>query len=434
SATPSPQAAAANDEAALVKTAKDLVSSALRILGTRDGERNVSLRIDAHNLRGHINQRLAALKPQHRVNYLNRAAADGSASIELDMDQSNIAELLAQTEAQLESLSTSIDAGSDGQEEKTPSADTSLSKQASKSGSSKGSASQPSTSAQLSAASGAKNSCSDVKQQEANSTSADGEGTTKPRDKTILESPFFRSDLVTGLMVDSLLNLAFPHRALRETLRFPSAASLSAASQDYVTMLERLAKTHQQTNKSLTAENKAQLKTAVKTVSAVLALPDLQNATRDDAEVTLRRTSLRLVLGTLFLLENDLVKAQTELELVSNALKPNPRGVGRASNTALGQEGEQSAVVVDDKVGRKEKEMATWGMQMRVQGQTLLLLAKACWLGNKVQESIKFFRWFVRWYSEQQARRVADCSQGEGVELEEVDMGWWDRVVVVTKA
>ncbi|SJX64016.1 uncharacterized protein SRS1_14688 [Sporisorium reilianum f. sp. reilianum] len=430
-----PQSATAtHNEEALMKDAKDLLSSALRILGTRDSERNISLAIDAHNLRGHINHRLAALKPQHRVNCINRAVADWSAGIDLDPEQNDIVELLAQIEAQHESVTTNVAAGSGDQDEQQQPSNP---KQTVKAKSSKKSTSKPSKSAQpqsTATASKAKPSSNDVKQPITNSTgNSTAENPTKPRDKTILESPFFRTDLVTGLMVDSLLNLAFPHRALRETLRFPSAASVSAASQDYVPMLDRLAKAHQLAAKSLTPENKAQLQTAVKTVSAVLALPGLQRAARDDVAATLRRTSLQLVLGTLFLLAGDLVKAQTELELVSNALRPsNARGGVPSEATAPENAAAQA--------------QQPQHMQTRVQGQTLLLLAKTCWMANKVQEAVKFFRWFVRWYSEQQAQRVADRARAEDgeevegdqeaveVELEQVDMGWWDRVVVVSKA
>ncbi|TKY89905.1 hypothetical protein EX895_001202 [Sporisorium graminicola] len=444
-ATSSWHAAADDNEATLIKNAKDLLSSALRILGTRDSERNVSLRIDAYNLRGHINRRLATLKPHHQANYLNRAVDDWSASAELDADQNDIIDLLAQIKNQLESVSDPIPARSDD-ERKTSSENSNPSKQSLRKDSGKRSSLQPSASVQLSAGSPAKGSSSDIKQKNVKDASvgSGGEGgTIKPRDKTILESPFFRSDLVTGLMVDSLLNLAFPHRALRETLRFPSAASVSAISQDYVPLLDQLAKAHHQTTKGLTPENKAQLQTAVKTVSTVLALPDLQRATRDDAAGTLRKTSLQLVLGTLFLLLNDLVKAQTELELVSNALKPNnTRGVGRgaALNTSAAR---AAATEADSATEARAAEQTTLHMQARVQGQTLLLLAKSCWMANKVQEATKFFRWFVKWYSEQQAQRVTDRRRGgEGadrtdaaeVELDQIDMGWWDRVVVVTKA
>ncbi|CBQ68381.1 conserved hypothetical protein [Sporisorium reilianum SRZ2] len=438
--TPQSATAPDNDEAPM-KEAKDLLSSALRILGTRDSERNISLAIDAHNLRAHINHRLAALKPQHRVNYINRAVADWSASIDLDPEQNDIVELLAQIEAQHESDTTNIAAGSDDQDERQPS----NSKQTVKAKPGKRSISTPSkTAKQPSTATGsnAKESSSNAAKKpvtKSTDTSA-AENPNKARDKTILESPFFRTDLVTGLMVDSLLNLAFPHHALRETLRFPSAASVSAASQDYVPMLDRLAKAHQLTAKSLTPENKTQLQTAIKTVSAVLALPELQRAARDDVAATLRRTSLQLVLGTLFLLAGDLVKAQTELELVSNALRPsNARGGVRTAALSVPAE----ATAPENAAAPAQQQQH---MQTRVQGQTLLLLAKTCWMANKVQEAVKFFRWFVRWYSEQQAQRVADRARAEDgedvegdqeaveVELEQVDMGWWDRVVVVSKA
>ena len=398
------------DEAAAARSAKDLVSSALRILGTRDGARNVSLRIDAHNLRGHINRRIAALKPQHQANYLQRAIADWSASAELDADQRDIIELLAQTEVHLESSAKSTAA--DEAHKRGSSTDVAISKPSVKSDS----GNQSTGRAQSTAVA---------------SPSNDVPTGTKPRDKTVLESPFFRADLVTGLMVDTLLNLSFPHRAFREVLRFPTAAAVAASGQDHVPMLDRLAKIHQQTAKALTPENKKQIQAAIKAVSMAVALPDVQVAKGESAGQLLKRTSLRLVLGTLYLLQNDLVKGQTELELVSNALRPNVRSAGRIKaedESAAGRsEGEQDGQV-------------TAQMQTRVQGQTLLLLAKACWMANKVQESIKFYRWFVKWYAEQQAERVAQRAGEEEqaeeeveIELEQVDMGWWDKVVVVTR-
>jgi len=78
-------------------------------------------------------------------------------------------------------------------------------------------------------------------------------------------------------------------------------------------------------------------------------------------------------------------------------------------------------------------------MQMRVQGEALLLLAKTCWLTNKVQEALKFFRWFVKWYADQQAATAAaDAAQDEQVEhtergVADLDMRWWDALLVVEK-
>ncbi|GAC92504.1 hypothetical protein PHSY_000058 [Pseudozyma hubeiensis SY62] len=435
------------DEESTIRAAKEVLNTALRILGQRDGQRNINLRTDCLNLRGHINKRLAALRPQHQANYLGRAVADWFTSSELDSSQSDIIELLAQTEIAIESLNENI---AQEANKKPSSADSAVSRDASASGAitanATATADQPDTAPGSGAESvtvrlppsskvtgetaAAKNPTPKVE-----STSSPA----KPREKIILDSPFFRSDLVTGLMVDALLALPFPHRAFRETLRFPPAAAIAGASQDHVPMLDRLAKAHQQSTKALTAENRAQLKTAIKAVSAVLALPDVQQMTREDSpEKVLRRTSLRLVLGTLHLLLNEFVKGQTELELVSNALRPNARG---------GRTGEQKQS--SDEAASDARERTISHMQTRVQGQTLFLLAKTCWMTNKVQEAIKFFRWFVRWYSEQQAERVAERKghdeeeggrgtrqeggEASSIDVEELDMGWWDKVVVVTK-
>ncbi|EST08004.1 hypothetical protein PSEUBRA_002396 [Kalmanozyma brasiliensis GHG001] len=430
---------ASPDEEAIIRRAKDSLSSALRILARRDGQRNIDLRIDALNLRGHINRRLAELKPQHEANYLSRAVTDWSASAELDAGQRDIIEVLAETELRMESFAKSI-AASEDREMSVDNGTPDRGKQPASPVSPQ--ASGKPTSPRKSKAERA--SCSSV----ASTTPSDATTTSPPaktREPTILSSPFFRTDLVTGLMVDTLLALSFPHRAFRETLRLPSAASLAAAAQDHVPMLERLARAHQQTTKSLTPENKAQLTEAVKAVSAVLALPDVQGGA--GAEGLLRRTSLRLVLGTMWLLQGSTVKAGTELGLVSDALRPDTRakaGKGKAKFTPNAEAGGEQ---VSDGAAIRQ-------MQSRVQGTALFLLAKTCWLANKVQEAIKFFRWFVKWYSEQQAERVADARErvadareresdidsglGEGeeattIELEELDMAWWDKVVVVTK-
>ncbi|KAJ9473925.1 hypothetical protein PHBOTO_004024 [Pseudozyma hubeiensis] len=435
------------DEESTIRAAKEVLNSALRILGQRDGQRNINLRTDCLNLRGHVNKRLAALRPQHQANYLGRAIADWSASSELDSSQSDVIELLAQTEIALESLNDNIAVEAS---KETSGADSAVPQHASAPGPStaitSATADQPNPTSSSEAESvkvrlppSSKVTDEPAAAQNPTPTTENASKPTKPREKTILDSPFFRADLVTGLMVDALLALPFPHRAFRETLRFPPAAAIAGASQDHVPMLDRLAKAHQQSTMSLTAENRAQLITAIKAVSAVLALPDLQQVTREDSpEKVLRRTSLRLVLGTLHLLLNEFVKGQTELELVSNALRPNARG----SRTV-----EQKQRL--DEAASDAQEQTIRHMQTRVQGQTLFLLAKTCWMSNKVQEAIKFFRWFVRWYSEQQAERVAERKvgdeQGEGrgrrqeggetssIDVEELDMGWWDKVVVVTK-
>ena len=453
-------AASSTDEEAIIQSTKDLLSSALRILKTRVGQRNVDLRIDAHNLRGKINLRLAALRPRSESNYLNRAVADWSASLYLDEDQPDITKELTGAKARLDALTKET--------EQTHSTDSNLSRNSAGSGSPPQAPTDTAVPAVFTTPEPS-TSKSKAKITEATPATANGshqpkaEGGNKPRKKTILESPFFRSDLVTGLMVDSLLALPFPHRALRETLRLPPAAAVASASQDHVPTLDRLAKSHQQTTKALSAKNKAQLKNAVKALSAVLALPDLQQVTRDDApEKTLRRTSLRLVLGTLHLLLNDLVKAQTELNLVSNALKPNTRaaqpkkggckksGTGenprppaeeQSVNTQAVETGQAGAP--DDKATFSDDEAITHEVvlrtQTRVQGEALFLLAKTCWMANKVQESVKFFRWFVKWYSEQQANvaaeKSAEIAEGDNkeIDLPELDMGWWDKLLVVEK-
>ncbi|SPO28639.1 uncharacterized protein UTRI_04517 [Ustilago trichophora] len=432
-----------------IRSTKDLLSSALRILGTRDGQRNTTLRIDAYNLRGYINLRLAQLKPQHEANYLGRAVADWSASTELDLDQNEIIDILAKTEIRLESLQKAIEGAAEKQHCSTDSdisqksfvseistisaasISTATPRQSSAEAASKANKSQPSISST--------NKSNDAKIAEPG----------KPRNKTILESPFFRSDLVTGLMVDSLLALPFPHRAHRDILRFPSAAAVAAASQDHVPMLDRLAKSHQQTTKALTPENKAQLQVAIKCVSATLALPDLQQMRDDSPAKVLQRTSLRLVLGSLHLLLNDFVKAQTELDLVSNALRPNGRQFNGSKGSKKGKETftasaesvtqpakfSQAAAASDPANEANSADDIVRQVQTRVQGQTLFLLAKTCWMSNKVQESVKFFRYFTKWYSEQQALAV-ELAEGQSVadiELVDLDMGWWHRVVVAKK-
>lgn len=448
-------AASSPDEEEIIQSTKDMLSSALRILKTRDGERNMHLRVDAHNLRGKINLRLAALRPRSEVNYLNRAVADWSASLFLDEDQPNINKEISGAKARLEGLiketgesaSTKDNAESNEGRSHTATPADVVTPEPSKIKAKK-------KSATASPANG--------------SGQPQAEAASQPREKTILESPFFRSDLVTGLMVDSLLALPFPHKALRETLRIPPAPAVASGSQDHVPMLDRFAKSHQQTTKALTPENKAQLKDAVKAVSAVLALPDMQQVTRDDApEKTLRRTSLRLVLGTLHLLLNDFVKAQTELDLVSNALKPNTRA-GKSSGqrqkngrkkSDTQTESKASAEVplsssqavdtssttnpsggpADSSESDTRAKESILQMQTRVQGEALFLLAKTCWMANKVQESVKFFRWFVKWYSEQQANIAAEKAEEiEGgdnkvIDLPELDMGWWDKLLVVEK-
>ncbi|SNX85223.1 uncharacterized protein MEPE_03932 [Melanopsichium pennsylvanicum] len=423
-----------------MRSAKELLSSALRILGIRDGERNVTCRIQAYNLRGYINLRLADLKPQHETNYLSRAISDWSVSKELDPGQHKIVDVLAQTEARLESLPKIITESSD---KAASSTDSHLSKHAFASNATTIAPASTSTVKAAKKESTPTASAANGKNERAEIQSA------KPREKTILESPFFRSDLVTGLMVDALLALAFPHRAFRKTLRFPCAACVAAASQDHIPMLDRHAKSHQQTTKALTEENKAQLKVAVKCVSAVLALPDLQQKRNDSAEKVMQRTSLRLVLGTLHMLLGRFVKAQTELELISNALKPNMRGKTKDTNDQTNQQKHKHETKTSTKLKAKSKEEARPAvepkdtkldksiqqMQTRVQGQALFLLARTCWMTNKVQEAVKFFRWFVKWYSEQQALAVESDADDGQVELDipELDMSWWDKVVVVTK-
>ncbi|KAJ1033893.1 hypothetical protein NDA16_000101 [Ustilago loliicola] len=458
SATPSP------DEETIIQSTKDMLSSALRILKTRDGERNVHLRVDAHNLRGKINLRLAALRPRSEGNYLSRAVADWSASLYLDEDQPDVTKELTGAKARLEAHS----------KENGESASThSILSRKSAGSESAYEASTDTAAPAVAATQGPSTSKNKAENTKASATAANGSGqpqaeaTNKPREKTILESPFFRSDLVTGLMVDSLLALPFPHKALRETVRMPPAAAVASASQDHIPMLDRLAKSHQQITKALAPENKAQLKDAVKAVSAVLALPDMQQVTRDDApEKILRRTSLRLVLGTLHLLLNDLVKAQTELDLVSNALRPNIRaGKSNAQQkngrnksdaraeskpSAEAQPADTQAVdssstanpaknIIDSSENDAEANGLILQMQTRVQGEALFLLAKTCWMANKVQESVKFFRWFVKWYSEQQADIAADKAEeikegdNKEIDLPELDMSWWDKVLVVEK-
>ncbi|SPO28126.1 uncharacterized protein UTRI_04517_B [Ustilago trichophora] len=432
-----------------IRSAKDSLSSALLILGTRDGERNTSLRIDAYNLRGYINLRLAQLKPQHEANYLGRAVADWSASTELDLDQNDIMDILAKTEIRLESLPKLIEGPV---EKEASSTDSNMSKKSLESESSTVSAASASTATprQSTAEAAPKPNKSQPSTSSTNkSNDVEGAEPGKPREKTILESPFFRSDLVTGLMVDSLLALPFPHRAHRDILRFPSAAAVAAASQDHVPMLDRLAKSHHQTTKALTPENKAQLKVAIKCVSAVLALPDLQQTRDDSAEKVLQRTSLRLVLGTLHLLLNDFVKAQTELDLVSNALRPNVRQSNGSKGSKKGKETSTTSAEPAVQPAKPSKAAAASNpaneadpaddtirqVQTRVQGQTLFLLAKTCWMSNKVQESVKFFRYFTKWYSEQQtlAVELAEGKDVADIELVDLDMGWWHRIVVAKK-
>lgn len=424
------------DEEALIRNAKDKLSSALRILSMRDGTRNVSLRIDAHNLRGGVNLRLASLKPHSEANYLCRAVADWSASLALDEDQPHICKELADARSRLEILK---------QESENKSPDSTIS--------------QPHASSATPATISAEVPPANSEQANTNAPAASASiratdinevKPSKPREKTILESPFFRSDLVTGLMVDSLLALPFPHRALRETLRFPSAAEVAAATQDHVPMLDRLAKAHQQITKALTHENKTQLKEAIKAVSAVLALPQLQQVSRDDSsEKVLRATSLRLVLGTLFLLSNDLIKAQTELDLVSNVLKPNSRSKGNARDRkgkhgTPGAEGQQlgseavqtnnaareisSGAAIQKEAGPEAGDESIRKMQTRVQGEALFLLAKTCWMNNKSQESLKFFRWFAKWYTDQQTSMATP-----EIQVAPLDLAWWDKLLVVTK-
>ncbi|KAI3485046.1 hypothetical protein L1887_51719 [Cichorium endivia] len=411
-------------EEAAIRSAKDLISSALRILSTRDGERNISLRIDAHNLRGHINLRLAALKSRSESNYLSGAVADWTASIELDENQPEVREQLSGAKARVRS-----DAKQNAVPSSDPPAEDSevLHTSAEATGKASGTAETAPTNGKHTKTTKA-------------AKDAQVEGVAgKEREKTILESPFFRADLVTGLMVDALLALPFPHRALRETLRLPPAAAVAAASHDHVHMLERLAKAHQATTKALTSENRAQLKHAVKTVSAVLALPDLQHVGRNaDPQIRLRSTSLRLVLGTLFLLLNDHVRAHGELDLISNALKPNTRGEAKGGKKAKPEQAARTDNSEGSSGGGAE-EAKIEEMQMRVQGEALLLLAKTCWLANKVQEALKFFRWFVKWYADQQAATAAaDAAQDEQVEhtergVADLDMRWWDALLVVEK-
>ena len=447
---------ATDDQEATIRGAKEMLSSALQILGQRQGRRNLTLRIDALNLRGHTNNQLAALKLRHRANYLSLAIADWSESSQLDPSQNDIIQLLAKTQAGAESSPNGIAAESD---EEPVSTDNTLSNESSTLKSSLIASRQktvPPQTAAVSIQKGGKVAVSSTSKAAKGSNGAkrpssgakSGKDSSTSREKTILESPFFRSDLVTGLMVDSVLALAFPHRALRETLRLPSACEITGASQDHKPMLDRLAESHHQTTKALTAENKEQLRAAIKAVSAVLALPDLQQVTRNDLPAkALQYTSLRLVLGTLHLLLNELVKAQTELELVSNALKPKTRAPRRVDEEQTSTTAGGIAGVMSNGGGRggEQDELAIPRMQTRVQGQTLFLLAKTCWMANKVQEAIKFFRWFAKWYFEQQTERTAERKEADRderggqvdqalmVDLDEMDMGWWDKVVVVTK-
>ncbi|GAK66075.1 uncharacterized protein PAN0_011c4297 [Moesziomyces antarcticus] len=411
-------------EEAAIRSAKDLISSALRILSTRDGERNVSLRIDAHNLRGHINLRLAELKPRSESNYLSRAVADWTASIELDEDQPEIREQLSGAKARVQS---------GAKQDAAPSSDL-----ATADGTAQDASAAPTEQAAKTAETAPMNGKSSKTTESAKDAQVEGIA-GKEREKTILESPFFGSDLVTGMMVDALLALPFPHRALRETLRLPPAAAVAAASHDHVHMLERLAKAHQATTKALTSENRAQLKHAVKTVSAVLALPDLQHVGRNaDSQIRLRSTSLRLVLGTLFLLLNDHVRAHGELDLISNALKPNTRGEAKGGKKAKPDQDARTDAVAGGSGGGAE-EAKVEEMQTRVQGEALLLLAKTCWLTNKVQEALKFFRWFVKWYADQQAPNAdVEAELDEQIEqlersVADLDMRWWDALLVVDK-
>lgn len=427
---------------AFLRKLKFGLNTAIRILGTRDGERNVALRVQAHNLRGRMNHHIASNTPFTETDYLKMVVRDWSASIDLDEDQPQIRKKVSEARARLLSLE---------KEDKGPtstSTDTKASRQSFGSTVSHV-AGNPACSTTIlpGESSTFKEKVRGPPSTNEGTSIIQNEADTKSREKTILESPFFRVDLVTGLMVDSLLALAFPHRAFRETLRFPPAASVAAASQDHVHMLDRLSKSHQQTVKALTAENKEQLKTAIKTVSAVLALPDLQKVTRDDPpEKVLRITSLRLVSGTLFLLLNDFVKAQTELDLVSNALKPNARvkGGAKAKSQPVPEPEPssvpqaQAAAEGDASASNEEALEAIAQMQTRVQGEALFLLAKTCWMANKVQEADKFYRWFIKWYSDQQAELALSSEtaveEGAGApEVPDLDLRWWDKLLVLPK-
>lgn len=196
--------------------------------------------------------------------------------------------------------------------------------------------------------------------------------------------------------------------------------------------------------------------TAISTVSGVLALPELQSVARDHADAVLSKTSLQLVLGSLHLLMHELVKAQDQFKLVLDALKPSARGGGGGRAVAAASAASTASAVDQvqpqpannhDQEARGQAEQVTINIQTRVHGQTLLLLAKTCWMTHKKHQAFKFFRWFTKWYSAQQAQRVADHDRAQeedqqheagqeqlNIELEQLDMVWWNRIVQIIEA
>ncbi|KAN0065827.1 hypothetical protein ACQY0O_000957 [Thecaphora frezii] len=254
--------------------------------------------------------------------------------------------------------------------------------------------------------------------------------TPKAREKTILESPFFRSDLVTGLLADTLRSPAFPLSAVVKLLSLaPPSDGPGAGAEEHE---EACILDHGSVLTTVTPEQQAQLRESIKHVGAVLALPQYQSqppmlaSTAEGKSWRLVTTSLRLLLGCCALLVNEVVKAQSALELVSTALRPDVKKQrGRvAAAVAKDQETKQDASAGAEADGADVADVAELdGLLDEVRGHALRTLERCCRLQGKRQEGDKFQRWSVQW-------RQQRGGDGDDDKAREPDtMAWFVRLV-----
>ncbi|EPQ31080.1 uncharacterized protein PFL1_01269 [Pseudozyma flocculosa PF-1] len=225
----------------------------------------------------------------------------------------------------------------------------------------------------------------------------------KAKEKTILESPFFRADLVTGLLADTLRAPAFPLSAIMKLLSSTSAtaktATATAAPSTQRSDEEACASEHRALVSTLTAEGRAQLEESIKHIGAVLALPHYQSAPAppttttaaasavDEREWKLLTTSMRLLMGCCAMLLDAVVRAQSDIQLVSDALRPDVKG-RRDRITADRDDGASTGTKTDAGAGAEVVER----LLHRVQGDALCMLQRCCSLQGKAHEADKFAR------------------------------------------
>ncbi|PWZ03703.1 hypothetical protein BCV70DRAFT_154999 [Testicularia cyperi] len=373
-----------------LREVKDALTQAIEILGARDGTRNTDLVTQAYNARAGINHKLAGVK-KSPLNYYRRALSDWRASLDRDSKQPDVQKEVQGLEKRVQELEVQQ----------------------------KGDESAAEASAKVLALSDDNREHGAAHQGiETRVDRATVVAKSQPREKTILESPFFRSDLVMGLMVDALLSLPFPHRAFRESLKIPIEAfggGDGVQNVQHAGALQRAVGRQRVLNGGLTEENKLQMDEAAKGAAAVLALPQHQLGGRMDDEILLRVTSLRLLHGNILLLKTDAVRAQAELELASNALKNKLKrvesGLGSVEGRASKPESTPPAKSADQ----------VSAMLKSVQGHLLLLLAKAASMRGDSHAANRFWNWLCNWAKDQDPGK------------HQLNMLWWDKLVVVTK-